>query len=154
MIRITVRHRHCNYDVITSPAHDRQRDWYRDIGKTCRSGGMHCPGAYSLILISFCHRHCEKGSQVMVWSCSESSRWCHLQMASHCRKLAFILPVLVSFYVRMNHLHKSFLVFQGNNNKGQIQVFWAICIAVFGTLQNRHKFMVATDLVLLLCALK
>jgi len=145
----TSRHRRNNYDVITSAAHDRQQDWYRDTSKTCHGGGMPCPGAYSLILISFCHRHCEKGSRVMVWSCSESSRWCHLQMASHWRKLAFILPVLVSFYVRMNHLHKLFLVFQG-----QIKVFWAICIAVFGTLQNRHKFMVATDPIVLLCALK
>ena len=41
----TSRHRHSNYDVITSPAHDRQRDWYRDTGKTCLGGGMHCPGA-------------------------------------------------------------------------------------------------------------
>ena len=29
----TSRHRHSNYDVITSPAHDRQQDWYRDTGR-------------------------------------------------------------------------------------------------------------------------
>jgi len=41
------RHCHSNYDVITSPAHYRQRDWYRDTGKTCLGGGMHCPSASS-----------------------------------------------------------------------------------------------------------
>jgi len=39
----TSRHRHSNYGVITSPAHDRQWDWYRDTGKTCLGGGTHCP---------------------------------------------------------------------------------------------------------------
>ena len=29
------RHCHSNYDVITSPAHDRQRDWCHGTGKTC-----------------------------------------------------------------------------------------------------------------------
>jgi len=43
----TSRHRHSNYDVTTSPAHDRQGDWYRDTGKTCLGGGMHCPNASS-----------------------------------------------------------------------------------------------------------
>jgi len=36
--------RNSNYDVITSPVHDRQRDWYR-LGKTCLGGGMHCRSA-------------------------------------------------------------------------------------------------------------
>jgi len=42
----TSRHRHSNYDVITSPAHERQRDWYRATGKTCLGGGMHCPDGF------------------------------------------------------------------------------------------------------------
>ena len=47
----TSRHRHSNYDIITSPAaHDRQPDWYRDTGKTCLGGGMHCPSASSFVL--------------------------------------------------------------------------------------------------------
>jgi len=50
----TSRRRHSNCDVITSPAHDRQRDWYRDTGKTCLGGGMHCSSASSYIYsISF-----------------------------------------------------------------------------------------------------
>ena len=43
----TSRHRHSNYDVITSPIHDRQRYWYRDTGKTCLGGGTHCPSVSS-----------------------------------------------------------------------------------------------------------
>jgi len=35
-------HCHSNYGVITSSAYDRQRNWYRDTGKTCLGGGMHC----------------------------------------------------------------------------------------------------------------
>jgi len=45
----TSRHRHSNYDVITSPAHDRQQDWYRDTDKTCLGGGMHWSSASSSI---------------------------------------------------------------------------------------------------------
>ena len=45
----TSRHRHSNYDVITSPPRDRQRDWYRDTGKTCLGGGMHYPSASTVI---------------------------------------------------------------------------------------------------------
>ena len=45
-----IRHRHSNYDVITSPAHDRERDWYRDTGKTCLGGGMHCSSASSYMI--------------------------------------------------------------------------------------------------------
>jgi len=37
----TSSHRHSNYDVITSPAHDRQSR------QTCLGGGMHCPSASS-----------------------------------------------------------------------------------------------------------
>jgi len=44
----TSRHLRSNYDVITSPAHDRQRNWYCDTGETCLGGGMHCPTASSL----------------------------------------------------------------------------------------------------------
>jgi len=44
----TSRHRHSNYDVISSLAHDRQQDWYHDTGTTCLGGGMPCPSASSL----------------------------------------------------------------------------------------------------------
>jgi len=37
----TSTHRHSNYDVITSPAHDRQ------LRQTCLGGGMPCPSASS-----------------------------------------------------------------------------------------------------------
>ena len=43
----TSRHRHSNYDVIMSPAHD----WYRDTGKTCLGRGMHCPSTSSLYML-------------------------------------------------------------------------------------------------------
>jgi len=36
------RHRHSNYDVITSPAHDRQPR------QMCLGGGMHCPSVSGL----------------------------------------------------------------------------------------------------------
>jgi len=39
----TNRHRHSNYDVITSLAHDRQ------LRQTCLGGGMRCPSASSYI---------------------------------------------------------------------------------------------------------
>jgi len=43
----TSKHCHSNYDVIRPPAHDRQRDWNRNTGKTCLGRGMHCPSASS-----------------------------------------------------------------------------------------------------------
>ena len=39
----TSRHRHSKYNVTTSPADDRQRDWCRNTGKTCLGRGVHCP---------------------------------------------------------------------------------------------------------------
>jgi len=47
----TSRHRHSNCDVITSPAHDRQRDWYRATGNTCLGGGKHCSSASSFVIL-------------------------------------------------------------------------------------------------------
>jgi len=60
----TSRHRHSNYDVITSPARDRQPRqpvMVNDIArlvKSCLGGGMHCLSAssFSLLLCSiFCY---------------------------------------------------------------------------------------------------
>ena len=43
------RHRRSNYDVITSPADNRQPR------QTCLGGGMHCPSASSFCVFADCH---------------------------------------------------------------------------------------------------
>ena len=63
----TSRHRHSNYDVIASPAGDRQRDWYRDTGKTCLTVGMLCPSASSISRVMFVILYYNESQNYTFW---------------------------------------------------------------------------------------